>query len=353
MKTYWMILAVTACCIGSIAGCNKKSPQPHEPSDSDGLPVIHDILAVDVEEKIAPPPSDVKPAPPLSTAEPAKKDAPPAAPQPAANPAPRPEPKTVATAKPNPLKAAFNKKDVLAVAEDTPRRPAPKTGPTTPKPADKPKDTSPSKETAAKTQKTAGASDDKNADPELKAAQEVVVALYQAVETANPKAYEANLTFSNADKPMVGIMWSLVKEMNGFEKDMKKTYGQAGVDAVKKSQLARMGMAPPSLDDIKSKMAVKITGNKAKATLPGQSQPIPLVKVNGKWKVQLAMPDLMRTPQGQMVAKSIVNGVKNARKNIGKPGYTPQKIMAMVNSSLMPGPGAIPANMKLPKGGKR
>jgi hypothetical protein len=137
---------------------------------------------------------------------------------------------------------------------------------------------------------------------------------------------------------------------------MKKAYGQEGVDAVRKSQLMKLGVVPPSLEDIQKKTDVKITGNTAKVNIPRQTQPMRLVKATGKWKVQLFKPGQMQGPQAQMAAammKSKVSSIKKARKNIGKPGYDAKKIMAMVNSSMMPGPGMIPSNMKLPKGVKR
>lgn len=352
MKRY-MVLAIAAGCLFAVVGCNRKSRRPCEASDSDGIPTAHEVLVVDVEEKVVPLPGEARsPAPVAPTKEAAPAPAP--KPVPAVKPAPQPQPKTVATAKPkkgNPLKAAFNKNDVLAVAEDTPRRTA-STPKKKPAPKPKKKDTSPSEEADKKKDDAT----DKPLDPETQAVQDTIVAFAKAVETADVKGFRETLAYSKADEPILNVVWSLTREMSAFEKDMKKTYGQEGVDAIRKNQLMKIGGSPPSVEDIRTKMTVKVVGNKAQASIPSQSRPMTLVKVNGGWKVQLIPPGQAQGPQAQMITammKSMVGGVKKARQKIGKPGMTPKKIMALVNSAMMPGPGLTPANMKPPKRGKR
>lgn len=353
-----MILLVSACCLVVIVGCNKKSRRPQEPSDSDGVPTAHEVLVVDVEEKIVPLPEEPKPAAPAAPAKPGKKPAaaPPSAPKAAATPAPPPAPKKVTTAKPakpNPLKAAVDKKDVLKVAEDTPRRATPKKKTKKP-PAPKPKLKSESSADKTDTEDDEP-EDDASADPEVKAVQTTLVAFAKSVETSDTKTFKENLSYTKADEPVLKIMWAMVTEMNGLEKDMAKAYGQKGVDAVKKNQQMRIGASVPSVEDIRNKMKVKVTGNKAKATIPGQARPMSLVKANGKWKVQLFKPGEMQGPQAQFalaIMTASVKGIKNARKKIGKPGYTPEKVMQEVSKSMTPGPAMMPKNMKLPKGVK-
>ncbi len=334
-----MVQAVSLCCLLTlaIAGCSKTSRRPSQPSDSDGLPNRNVLIIADVEEKIAPPPQDDAPAAP--TAAPA--DAPAAAP--ADTPAAAPAPATAAPAvvpaaapapaaavepaqpKPNPLKAAFDKKDVLAVAEETPSQPAP----VAPAPA-------------APEATPAPAANDENL--EVTAVQKTVIAFAQAVEKTDEKTFKENIIFTKAEEPMVKTMWAMITEMNGFEKDMKKAYGQKGVDVLKKNHFTLAGGTPPTVEDIQTKMQFKVIGNTAQATLAGQVQPMTLVKTDGKWKVQLFKPGQMQGPQANMavtMTNALTKGMKNARKMIGQPGMTPEKVMQEVSKSMMPNPAML------------
>jgi hypothetical protein len=357
LKRQW-ILAISACCLLAVIGCNKNPQPPQEPSESDGIPTAHDVLVVDVEEKIVPPPEEPNPAVPATApAAPEKTPAtaPATAPAPATEPTPTPAPqaapKQVATAqpaKPNPLKAAFDKKDVLAVAEETPSRPAPKGKAPTPeeKPAET-KDKSPAEEAAAKKEeKTKDAAE----SPDVKAVRDAVTAFAKSVETAEEKTFLASIAFTKTEEPIIKTMWGFISEMSGFEKDMKKAYGQKGEEAIKKNQQMRIGASVPSLEDIEKKMDVKVSGNQALASVPNQP-PMSLVKQDGKWKVQLFKPGQMQGPQAQMMTammQAMARGVKDARKKIGQPGYTPEKVMQEISKAMMPAPPMMP-----PKGAKK
>lgn len=348
MIRFWTIRGVWIGCLLVIlaGGCNKKSPRPHEPSESDGVPNIHEVLVVDVEEKLAPPleePERAAPAvEPESPAPAAAVSAPPraAAPRPAATPPPAPKPVAVAQpTRPNPLRAAFDKSDVLAVAEDQPRGETPQ--PRTPAPKAKP---AAPKAPAAKDDKKQTAT-----DPGTQEVLKAVLNFARAVETSNGKLFMENIAYTPAQAPAVKAMWAMISETNGFEKDMKKAYGQKGVEALKKNQQLRVGASVPSLENIEKNMAVKITGNQARATIVGQNTPMTLVRKNGKWKVQLFKPNEMQGPAAKMMVmmfSGITQGVKKARAKIGKPGYTPEKIMQEVSKSMMPGPGMMPGGMK-------
>jgi hypothetical protein len=349
MKRQMIPAMLVGCFLSFVVGCDSQSNDPQEPSDSDGVPTVHEVLVVDVDEEILPPPE--MPKPNISVVSVASKKAPAPAAGPVETSAPKPAPKKVTTApptKPNPLKAAFNKDDALAVAEETPHRETPEKK-SAPKP--KPKDKSPSEKVAEK-------NDDKadDADPDVKSIRETITAFAQAMEKADTKTFKKNITYTKVDEPVIKAMWAMVRETNGFEKDMKKAYGQAGVDAVKKSQLARMGMTPPSPEDIAKKLSIKVAGNTAKATITGQPEPLNLVKENGQWKVQLFKPGKMQGPTGQMASAmfgAMTQKAKSVRKKIGKPGYDADKIMTEMSKAMTPGPGMMPPDMKMPKGGKR
>lgn len=337
-------MLAAACLLVAVGcnGCNKKSPPPHEPSEADGVPNMHEVLAVDVEEKILPPPGEEAPKPAEESVAPAAEPSPtaPVVVAPAAAPvAPAaPAVATVETRKPSPLQTAFNKKDVLAVVEESPTPPPAAPLTTAPPAASAPPPASPA---------PASPSPATEENSETRSVREAILAFGEAVEKADEKKFMDSIVFSPTDASFVKALWGVVHQMSGLEKDMEKAYGPAGLEAVRKNQQLRIGASIPSPRELAEELRITVSGNTAKVLLPRRpQQPMTLVKVDGRWKVQLFSAGQFQGPQGQMaltLMTGLTQGIQTARTRIGKPGYTPEKVMQEIQKALLPpGPGALP-----------
>ena len=120
-----------------------------------------------------------------------------------------------------------------------------------------------------------------------------------------------------------------------FEDAMKKEYGEDAVE-----QIGPKG----GLDEIRDetwldKVEIKIDGDKATAVKEGESDPLNMVKKDGVWKISA---DAMLPPEGikdadktSKMFETMAKVYKDATANIGKEGYTAEKIKQEMGEAMM------------------
>ncbi len=129
------------------------------------------------------------------------------------------------------------------------------------------------------------------------------------------------------DKVLLEMLFDSMIVMQDFEADMKKTYGE---DAMKNVdiKMSQKGLDMSTLEEWKEDIRFKVQGDKAVATVKGQTVPMNLVKKGDKWLIvmeQQPIEDKDREMFVQMM-KSMMEVVNSARAKIGKEGYTAKKI---------------------------
>ncbi|MCY2926662.1 MAG: hypothetical protein NT031_14735, partial [Planctomycetota bacterium] len=106
------------------------------------------------------------------------------------------------------------------------------------------------------------------------------------------KAFEANdkalllscIQASPKEQAVLEAMFDMATSMAKFNEKMIKAYGK---EAVAKAGVKDESSFPKSAE-LESKLTIAETGDKALATMEGKKEPMPLVKVAGAWKVDVA-----------------------------------------------------------------
>lgn len=163
-----------------------------------------------------------------------------------------------------------------------------------------------------------------------KAPRQALHEMARSVNAGNRAAFMECVYFRKNQKPFVSGFFELTQAMNQFKAKMEKTHGP---DAVKGSRLSGLAPSIKEIDSVK----IRVTGDSALATTPGQAKPIRLVKKNGKWLIDLSSD----FPAGKDAAKvnARIKGMKGAvakvSQKIGKPGYTAKKINKELEGAVM------------------
>jgi len=305
-RTCWLAMGCIAMTFAF--GCNR-GRRPHEAGHRNDTPNIHEVIVVDVEQEEIPP-AEPAPKPEPTPAPPAQKlvEAPPWSP-PGLAPA---KPTQTPEASGSPTEAGKQEDRAVSTAKPTP---APKR-PARPVPS------------------AAEATDDKEAQATKKA----LIAFARSVETGKKKQFLDSVAMTPAEKPLIEATWRFIREHAKFEADMKKAYGSTGQAALAKGQQTLVGKTTPTLEELEKGLMVTVAGQTASAQIEGQSNPMNLVRVDGRWKVQLFPPGQIQGQAAEMMV-SLMDGltktIKQARKNIGKKGYTADRIMEEVNASIL------------------
>ena len=164
---------------------------------------------------------------------------------------------------------------------------------------------------------------DKKADTPKQAMENMQEALLEGDSDAFVACFDA----TEDEKKVLASMCDFLSTMHKFQEAMKKAYGE---DAVNEKG-----------DDLADKkwleeITVKIDGDKATVMKKGESKPMNLVKKDGAWKI---VPDDMLPQEDVDKALKMFEVMAKAHKdqmgNIGKDGYTAEKINEELGNAMM------------------
>lgn len=170
----------------------------------------------------------------------------------------------------------------------------------------------------------------------------------EALREGDKDAFVACFDANEDQKKMLGAMCEFVDVTVKFEEAMIKAYGKDAVKGGKKSPLDEF-KDDKWLDEVE----IKIDGDKAIATKKDEKKPLNLVKKDGAWLISagdMIPPDEMKDMDKALKMIGVMmKAVKDATGNIGKEGYTAERINQEIGAAMMK---AIMENMgNQPPGG--
>ena len=163
-----------------------------------------------------------------------------------------------------------------------------------------------------------------------KTPKEAIVKFAHALQSGDKAAFLSVVHYPQEAKPAVEAMFDTMSTMMGFMKDLQKEYGEDAVGKMK-------GKEFPTPEEIESKATIDEERDTATATLPDGNEPMKLVKKDGGWLVDLSE-GLPEADQREEMIKTVglmKKAVEKARANIGKEGYTAEKVMQEFMGEMM------------------
>jgi hypothetical protein len=147
---------------------------------------------------------------------------------------------------------------------------------------------------------------------------EAVTNMVKAIDNNDKSAFKDVVCFGEGNQEAGEAMFDMMAAMVGFQKELQKAYG--------KDVVGPMGKNIIPTDDELAKMEIKEEGDKATAKV--QDKPMPLIKKDGKWYVDLTKDAPSASEKDKMIkqSKKLVDAINKAKANIGKDGYTAEKI---------------------------
>jgi len=182
----------------------------------------------------------------------------------------------------------------------------------------KPTSLAPAKAPKAKPKKIAGTADQD-------AVKTAALNFVKSIKTNNKNLFMNSVVATPQTKPALTTMFEGMAAIEKFHQAIIKTYGADKLQSKSKS---------PTPEEIKaSKITIK--GNTAQIK-PKNNTPLSLVKQNGKWKVDVLSPiPKAQLPMAMMMMKQMKSAADKARKNVGKKGYTAERIEKEFSASMM------------------
>lgn len=150
---------------------------------------------------------------------------------------------------------------------------------------------------------------------------EAVTNMAKGMEKNDKDLFMASIYAGDGNQELVEAMFNATTGLAAFSKDMEKAYGKDAIPGMARS-------SPLLSDDDLAKMEIKEDGDKATAKFPTGKSTLQLIKKDGKWLVD-ASKDLPPAADRNDIIKSmkkVTEAMAKVRPNIGKSGYTAQKI---------------------------
>ncbi len=154
----------------------------------------------------------------------------------------------------------------------------------------------------------------------------VAAAFKSGDAAAMTSCYKTNEQSARAMKAMVPV----AKVMIDFSEKMEAAYGKEAANVFG-------GSGPRNMAENVAKATVKIDGDKAVATIPGERKPVNMVKENGVWLVVDKTMSEMTKEQVDMMLKQVVPmrvALESVMGEIGKEGVTQQDIMQKMTTAM-------------------
>ncbi len=136
----------------------------------------------------------------------------------------------------------------------------------------------------------------------------------EAIESGDKDQYLAQFDATEDEKELLGAQFDMMSAMREYHKKMKDAYGEK-----------HKGKMDINTDEI-DKADVKIDGDTAKLTVPGQMGAMDLVKKDGAWKVDLGDRLAKDQEKGIKMMKAQVEAFESVMDDIGKEGETVDSI---------------------------
>lgn len=156
-----------------------------------------------------------------------------------------------------------------------------------------------------------------------------------AVEAGNGDKMLEVVEASEEQKPMIRAMGSFFGASIDFEKAAKAKFGDEwkGGDN---------DMPGQEFADFKSKLdtvEVKEEGDKATLTMPGEKEPMHMVKKDGKWYIKDISEDMPKDPKevekAVKMMEAMTKAMKDVRPKIDEKGMTAEKLQQELGAAMM------------------
>ena len=177
--------------------------------------------------------------------------------------------------------------------------------------------------------------------PEIKRAttpQQTLENMQAALLKGDSEAFAGCFDASGDEAKALGAFADFMCTAAEFGQAMEKAYGEEALGE------GPLGGAGAELMDKSWLEGVEITeeGDTATATAEGQDTPLTLVKKDGVWKIQMeglmGEGDAMQPGDAEKAVKmfgAMAQAMKSSMKNIGKEGYTAEKINQELGMAMM------------------
>ncbi len=161
---------------------------------------------------------------------------------------------------------------------------------------------------------------------DAKTPKEACVNMTEAVETGDEALFLSAV--HTEDEEMAKAMFGQISAMYDYSKKFEAEYGKAP---------GKGGKKMPTSKDVAEKVKIKEDGDKAVATMPGQSGDMDLVKKDGVWKVDISKgtPTGAEKEKALKMSKTMADVVKEVTGKIGTEGYTAEKIEKELGAAMM------------------
>jgi tetratricopeptide (TPR) repeat protein len=171
------------------------------------------------------------------------------------------------------------------------------------------------------------------APQKAKTSKEAIGNIRKALENRDKPLYETTVYYGENSNGVAGDMFDVEVAMLGFTKDMEKAYGKDAASVVLKgTPFASETM----LADV-ANMEVKEEGDKATATDLKGGVPMPLIRKDGGWMVDVSaqMPkDAAELSKMIAMAQATVKAINQIRARIGNSSMTKEKVMADLMAAM-------------------
>ena len=142
----------------------------------------------------------------------------------------------------------------------------------------------------------------------------------KAIDAGDQAAFVAVFELTGAAKQAMEDIFPLVKESFEMEGAMQKAYG-------KDAALKGGPTGDWKFDGADDAACYTIEGDKATYASKAGGKKIPLAKIDGAWKIKLTdIPSAEQAKALKQMAPAMCKVMKACRENVGKPGYTADKI---------------------------
>jgi hypothetical protein len=174
-----------------------------------------------------------------------------------------------------------------------------------------------------------------------KTPKEAIANMSKATQNMDKGQFLAATYLGESGREFAEAMFDSMAAMTAFGKEMEKAYGKDATADLPKDK-------PALTDEEIDKLEIKEEGDKAIAKDPKSGKPMPLIKKDGAWMVDMTgeIPTGEDRAKALKQAKAVTKAVNEVRAKIGKPGMTKEKIGEELMGAMM---AAAMADANAPK----
>lgn len=164
-----------------------------------------------------------------------------------------------------------------------------------------------------------------------------------AVKSGDKAAFTQCFKASDDEKEFLGIMFDIMSKAVKLNSAIEKSYGADGLKKFKEVAGSKESGMSASLDvptdQELDKLEVKIDGDKATCTLPGDAKPMPMVKVDNKWLISMGEeknlpPKGPERDQALKMLSMFSAPMDKTLAKVGKSGETPASLAATYKTEM-------------------